>query len=80
MNGWCKFVNEDEQKIIVRYSLEENNTCDGELTLDKKTQEIEILRLASGATIALTNHFICSVRGRIRSGFEFNKLYYLAVG
>lgn len=80
MNGWCKFVTKDEQKIIVRYSLEENNTCDGELSLDQKTQEIKILHLASGATIASTNHFICSVRGRIRRGFELNKLYYLGVG
>ena len=80
MNGWCKFIINAEQKIIVCYSLEENNTCDGELSLDQKTQEIKILRLASGATTALTNHFICSVRGRIRRGFELNKLYYLCVG
>ena len=80
MNGWCKFVLEDDKKIIVRYSLEENNTCDGELSLDKKTQEMKILHLSGGATITLTNHFICSVCGKIRRGFELNKLYYLAVG
>lgn len=80
MNGWCKFVVEDEQKIIVRYSLEENKTCDGELILDKTTQEMEISRLSHGATTALTKHFICSVRGIIRRGFELDNVYYIAVG
>lgn len=80
MNGWCKFITDDKQKIIVNYSLEDNDACDGELSFDKNTQEIKVLHLSNGATIALTNHFICSLRGRIRRGFELNKLYYLAVG
>ena len=80
MNGWCRFISEDAQKIGIRYSLGNEPECDGELTFNKTTLEIQIMRLSNGATAPLTNHFICSVRGKIRRGFELNKLYYLAVG
>lgn len=80
MNGWCKFTFEDEKKVTIKYSLEENRNCDGELSFDKATREIQILKLSESATADLTNHFICVIRGRMRRGFELNKVYYLAVG
>lgn len=79
MNGWCKFIAGDSNEQIIEYSLGENNNCGGKLIWNKDTQEITIMSLADGATSALTNHFICVIRGRIRRGFEFNRLYYLAV-
>ena len=80
MNGWCVFVHEDAQVLAINYSLEENMTCDGRLSFDKKTQAITVLELSHSATKTQTEQFICSVRGRIRRGFEFNKRYYLPVG
>ena len=80
MNGWCKFTAEDENGLVILYSLESNQSCDGMLFFDKDTDEIVVTALSRGATLKLTEHFICSVRGRMRRGFELNKLYYLAVG
>ena len=80
MNGWCKFTAESPNGLVILYSLEENRSCDGMLFFDKDTKELSITRLSRGATTDLTKHFICAVRGRIRRGFELNKIYYLAVG
>ena len=79
MNGWCKFVEENDNGAIIEYSLGADNRCTGKLKWDKDTQQITILRLATNATATLTDHFICVVRSRIRRGFELNRLYYLAV-
>ena len=79
MNGWCKFTEENSDKVIIEYSLGANNSCDGKLSWSKSTQEITVMCLSNGATSMFTRHFICAVRGRIRRGFEFNRLYYLAV-
>ncbi len=80
MNGWCKFTAEDEGGLVIIYSLEDNSSCDGMLFFDKDTKELSIIALSRGATEELTKHFMCSVRGRMRRGYELNKLYYLAVG
>lgn len=80
MNGWCKFTFENERSVTINYSLEDNQDCDGKLTFNKDNQEIKISKLSRGATAKQTNNFICSVRGRIRRGFDMNKLYYLAIG
>ena len=80
MNGWCVFVSEKAQVLTIGYSLEENTACDGRLAFDKDTQEMTVLKLSHSATKVQTEQFICSVRGRIRRGFEFNKRYYLPVG
>ena len=80
MNGWCKFTAEDADGLVILYSLENNQSCDGMLFFDKNTKEVSITALSRGATEELTKHFICAVRGRIRRGYELKKLYYLAVG
>ena len=80
MNGWCKFTSEDIGGLVILYSLEENQRLDGMLFFDKETQKLSIMALSHGATVELTNQFICSVRGKIRRGFELNKVYYLAIG
>lgn len=79
MNGWCKFIATNSDEQIIEYSLSEPAACDGKLSWNKFAGQITITRLADGASRALTNQFICAVRGRIRRGFEFNRLYYLAV-
>ena len=79
MNGWCKFLSEDENLIKIAYSLEKNNSCDGELIYSKDTKEIAVAKLATNAGDVLTKAFICGLRGRMRRGFKFDKIYYIAM-
>ena len=78
MNGWCKFIKENDNEVNIEYSLGADNRCTGKLKWDKATKQVTILRLADNSTTVLTSHFVCVVRGRIRRGFELNRLYYLA--
>lgn len=80
MNGWCKFKIDNEKETILGYSFGDNRTCDGEMRLDKATKELKVLRSSEGETVGLVKQFYCLARGKIRSGFELDKLYYLASG
>ncbi len=79
MNGWCKIIAELPDGWVIRYSLEDNRSCDGLLFFEKVTKKITITLLSRGATEESTQDFIYAVRGRIRWNFKLNKLYHLTV-
>ncbi len=73
-------LSDNEKESIISYSLGKNETCDGELILNKATNEITISKLSEGASKILTKHFICPLRGRLRKGMEIKKMYMIMTG
>jgi len=80
VNGWCKLIDNINGVMTIGYSLEENKDCDGRILFNPDTKEMQISKLANGASEILTKHFICPLRSKIRKGLTLNKLYYVAVG
>jgi len=80
MYGWCKVLRDTDKEMIISYSFGKNETCDGELILNKNTNEIRISKLSEGASTTLTKYFICPLRSRIRKGMELQKKYMIMTG
>ena len=76
--GWCELKEETVESMLIAYSLDHNQNCDGELIYDKNTQLVTIKKLSEGSSEYWTKHFIGLLRGRIRKGMELRKKYMLA--
>ncbi len=80
MVGWCKLKNETPHNMLIAYSLETNQTCDGELLYDKQKKIFKISKLTAGEYNYLTSAFMCPLRSRINKGMELNKKYMVMTG
>jgi len=80
MVGWCKLKSETADNMTIAYSLETNQSCDGQLIFDKKTKKITVSKITSGEYQYLTSAFICPLRNRIRKGMELDKKYMVMTG
>ena len=80
MYGWCKLLKETKNDMVIGYSWQEDNNCDGRLTFNKMTKIVSVDKLSSSADRAKTSYFICPLRSRIHKGMELGKLYMVATG
>ena len=76
--GWCQLKEETDNHMLIAYSLNYNQSCDGELLYDKSTQLVTIKKMSEGSTEYWTKHFIGPLRSRIRKGIELKKKYMIA--
>ena len=76
--GWCQLKEETEASMLIAYSLNNNQSCDGELLYDKNTQQVTIKKLSEGSSEYWTKHFMGPLRSRIRKGMESPKKYMIA--
>ena len=79
MVGWCKLLEETQDKLKIAYSLEEDKSCDGLLVYDKITKKIEIQKNPENRDW-MTTYFICPLRYRINKGLTLNKLTMIMTG
>ena len=49
MNWHVKLLKEDDDSLLIAYSYERNDTCDGLLRYDKKNGAISIEKMSDGA-------------------------------
>ena len=80
MYGWLKLLEDTADKMVIGYSWQENDACDGVLTYSKATKDVTIDKLSSGAGSFETNYLICPIRSRIKKGLELGKRYMVATG
>ena len=79
MVGWCKLLEETQNKLKIAYSLEEDKSCDGLLIYDKITKEIEVQKKPENREW-MTPFFICPLRSRMRKGLIPDKLTMIMTG
>ena len=80
MVGWCKLLEETQEKLKIAYSFEDDKSCDGILTFDKVTKKIEVQKPPQNKEWMRTL-FICPLRCRIdRKGLTPNKLTMIMTG
>ena len=80
MYGWCKLLEDRNNNMLIGYSWQRDNSCDGRLNFNKITREVTIEKLSSSADEHETSYFICPLRSRIRKGMEIGKRYMVATG
>ena len=76
--GWCQLKEDTDVCMLIGYSLNNNQNCDGELIYDKSSQQVTIKKLSEGSSEYWTKHFIGPLRSRIRKGMELQKKYMVA--
>jgi len=80
MYGWCKLLEENDKTMLIGYSWQSDDTCDGRLKYDKTTKEMKLEKLSISADKDDTSYFICPLRSRIRKGMVVGKRYMVATG
>lgn len=79
MVGWCKLLEDTQNKLKIAYSLEEDKSCDGLLIYDKITKEIDIQKKPENRDW-MTPFFICPLRCKIDKGLTLGKLQIVMTG
>ena len=79
MVGWCKLLEETQDKLKIAYSLEEDKSCDGLLLYNKSTKKIEVQKKPANKDW-MTSFFICPLRSRMREGLTLDKLTMIMTG
>lgn len=80
MYGWCTLLKETSDSMVIGYSWQKDNSCDGLLKFNKNTKNIFVEKLSASADKDDTSYFICPLRSRIRKGMEIGKKYMVATG
>ena len=78
MMAWYIVLIETEDKLVVAYSVENNDTCDGRLVFDKHTYEMNIVQECSNEG----NHGMYGpIRGRLMNHrYQVGKKMFVAIG
>jgi hypothetical protein len=63
MRWLIKKIEETTDYILIGYSYEQNETCDGILRYDKKTEEITVVKYSDGASEISTKRLFPHIYG-----------------
>ena len=78
MMAWYIVLTDNEGKLLVAYSVEQNDTCDGRLLYDSNTGEMTILRKCTNER---PHGMYGPIRARLREHkYQVGKKHFVAIG
>ena len=80
MRWYVEKRSENENKILINYSYEKNDSCDGLLAFDKPTKEISIEKLSDGADDFSTRWLFQHIYRLVKNNELTEKRRVVAIG
>ena len=80
MRWYVKKQTENKDSILINYSYETNDTCDGLLKYDKSLDKITIEKTSDGADESATKWLFSHIYGLLDKNELNEKKYMIAIG
>ena len=80
MRWYIKKQTENNESILINYSYEKNDTCDGLLKYDKISEKITIERISNGADEFATRWLFSHIYGLLGKKELTEKKHMIAIG
>ena len=78
MIAWFIVLTETDKEILLGYSVEDNDSCDGRISFDKRTWQMTLIKQCSNEK---PHGMYGPIRGRLmRKEYQYNKKNVVAIG